>query len=55
MYNIASSTADITTMLTNTGVIVALTVSSILLGAVALVGLGYAWRHLVKRITGKKF
>jgi len=55
MYGIASSTADITTLLSNTGTVVALVVASVLVGAIALAGVGFAWRHIVKRITGKKF
>lgn len=55
MYGVASSTADIATLLTNTGTVVAAVVTTVLAGAIALVGLGFAWRHIVKRITGKKF
>lgn len=55
MYNIASSTADIALLLANTGTVIAASITTILAGAVALVGLGFAWRHLVKRVTGKKF
>jgi len=55
MYSVASSTADITTLLGNAGTIVALVVGSVLVGALALAGVGFAWRHIVKRITGKKF
>jgi len=55
MYTISSSTTDITTALTNTGSEVALVVASILIGVVALMGLGYAVRHISKRILGRKF
>ena len=55
MYSVASSTADITTLLSNTGTIVALVVAAVLGGAIALAGVGFAWRHIVKRITGRKF
>jgi len=54
MYNIASSTADIGTALTNTGTVVALVVASILIGLVALMGLGYAVRH-IKKLLGRRF
>jgi len=54
MYNIASSTADITTALSNSGTVVALVVGSILIGLVALMGLGYAVRH-IKKLIGRKF
>jgi len=55
MYGIASSTADITTALGNTGTEVALVLASILVGVVALMGLGYAVRHISRRILGRKF
>lgn len=55
MYTLASSTADINTLFTNAGTTIGVTVTAVLLGAIALVGLGFAWRHLTKRITGKKF
>lgn len=55
MYNIASSSADIATSLTNTGTLVALTVASILIGVIALMGLGFAVRHISRRILGRKF
>jgi len=54
MYNIASSTADITTALINAGLIIGVVVSSILIGWVALMGLGYARRHIGK-LLGRKF
>jgi len=55
MYSIASSTADIATMFSNTGIILAATIAVVLVGAIALLGLGFAWRHLKKYVTGKKF
>jgi len=54
MYSIASSTTDIGTALTNTGIVVALVVASILVGMVALMGLGYAVRH-IKKLLGRRF
>jgi len=54
MYSIASSTADITTALGNTGVVIALVVASILIGMVALMGLGYAVRH-IRKLLGRRF
>jgi len=54
MYNIASSTADVSQALTNGGTVIALVVSSILIGWVALMGLGYARRHIGK-LLGRKF
>jgi len=55
MYSIASSTGDIGTMFTNTGLILVATISVVLVGGVALLGLGFAWRHLKKYVTGRKF
>jgi len=54
MYNIASSSGDITTALGNTGTVIALVVSAILIGMVALMGLGYAIRH-IRKLLGRKF
>jgi len=54
MYNIASSTADIATSLTNTVTVVAAVVGSILIGMVALMGLGYAIRH-IRKLVGRRF
>jgi len=42
-------------MFSDTGAMLSVIIVAILAGAVALVGLGFAWRHLVKRITGRKF
>lgn len=55
MYSIASSSADISTMFTNTGLIIAATIGTVLVGYVALLGLGFAVRHGKKYITGRKF
>jgi len=54
MYTVASSTQDITTALGNTGTIIALVVASILIGMVALMGLGYAVRH-IRKLIGRRF
>lgn len=55
MYDIASSTAEITTALQNTGTLVALVLASVVIGVIALMGLGYAIRHLKKWILGRRF
>jgi len=55
MYSIASSTADIATMFTNTGLIIGAVIATVLVGYVALLGLGFALRHGKKYITGRKF
>lgn len=55
MYTIASSSADITTALTNTGTLIALTLAAVVVGVIALMGLGYAIRHISRRLLGRKF
>jgi len=52
----ASSTTDLMdTAFTATGAILNSVLGTILIAAVGLVGLGFAWRHLKKYVTGKKF
>jgi len=55
MFNIASSTELITSALGSTGTIIALTLASVVVGVIALMGLGYAIRHISKRLLGRKF
>jgi len=55
MYSIASSTADIATSLTNTGLVVAAVITGILGGYIALMGLGFAIRKIRGKILGGKF
>jgi len=55
MYSIASSTQDITNALTNSGLLIALVLASVVVGVIALMGLGYAIRHIGKRLLGRKF
>lgn len=55
MYNVASSSAQISQSLTDTGTLVAIVILAIAAGAVALMGLGFLFRHLKKWITGRKF
>jgi len=55
MWLVASSTAVIASMFTDTGTILAATIATVLVGMVALLGLGFAVRHLKKYITGRKF
>lgn len=55
MYSISDTTTNIATMFTNTGTILLATIATILVGLVALLGLGFAVRHLRKYITGRKF
>jgi len=42
-------------MFVNVGIILAATIGTVLVGGVALLGVGFAWRHLKKYVTGKKF
>lgn len=55
MWDVASSTAALGTLFTDTGTILAVVVAAILTGLVALLGLGFGVRHLRKYITGRKF
>jgi len=55
MYATSTAITQINTLFTDTGTVVTLVVAGVLAGALALVGVGFAWRHLTKRITGKKF
>lgn len=55
MWGVASTTDTLATLYTNTGIVIAATVATILVGYVALLGLGFGIRHLRKYITGKKF
>jgi len=55
MWVAASTTAALATAFTDTGTILTAVIATILAGAVALLGLGFGWRHLKKYITGRKF
>jgi len=55
MFTVASSTAALGTMFTDTGTIILYAVTAILAGTVALLGLGFGVRHAKKYLTGKKF
>lgn len=55
MYSVASTAADLATFFTNIGSTLGVTIASVLVGLAALLGLGFAVRHIMKRITGKKF
>lgn len=55
MWTVASTTEALTTAFSNSGTIIATTLASVLVGVVALMGLGFGYRHLKKYITGKKF
>jgi len=55
MWPAASTTAVITSMFTDTGTILTATVATVVAALVALLGLGFAVRHVRKYITGRKF
>lgn len=55
MWDITSTTGVITTMFTTAGTVLTATVSTVVVALVALLGLGFAVRHLSKYITGRKF
>jgi len=55
MYASTSALTSFTGMFNDTGTLLVASIAVILGGAVALLGLGFAWRHLKKYITGRKF
>jgi len=55
MWSIASTTDALSTAFSNTGTIMVSVIGVVLVGLVALLGLGFGVRHLRKYITGRKF
>jgi len=55
MWSIASTTDAITDMFSDVGTVMALVIGAVLTVAVALIGLGFAYRKVKKYITGGKF
>jgi len=55
MWTVASTTDALSTAFANTGTIVAVVIATVLVGLIALLGLGFGVRHLRKYITGRKF
>jgi len=55
MYSTSTAATQLATMFTDTGTLIGIVIAAVLTGAIALVGLGFGWRHLTKRVTGKKF
>lgn len=55
MYDVTDATTSLGTLFTDAGTIIGVVIAAILVGLVALVGLGYGVRLLKKHITGKKF
>lgn len=55
MWDVGSTTDALSTLFTNTGTVMTAVIGTILIGLVALLGLGFGVRHLRKYITGRKF
>lgn len=55
MWTVASTTDALSTLYNNTGTILTTVIGTVLIGLVALLGLGFGVRHLRKYITGRKF
>jgi len=55
MYSVASTSADLSTFFSNIGTTLGVTIAAVLVGMAALIGLGFAVRHITRKVTGKKF
>jgi len=55
MWSIASTTSTLSTAFSDTGTILVAVIGTVVVGLVALLGLGFGIRHLRKYITGRKF
>lgn len=55
MWSVASTTSALATLFTDTGTTLTASIATVLVGLVALLGLGFGVRHLRKYITGRKF
>lgn len=55
MWVLASTTAVITDMMADTGEILSLVIAAVVGTALAVVGLGYAFRLLKRHVLGRKF
>jgi len=55
MYSTSTAATQLATMFTDTGTLVGIVIAAVVAGAIALMGLGFGFRHLKKYITGKKF
>jgi len=55
MWDISSTTASITSMFSDIGTVMTLVIPAVLAVTIALLGLGFGYRHLKKYVTGKKF
>jgi len=55
MYSTSTAATQLATMFTDSGTLIAIVVAAVVVGLVALLGLGFGIRHLKKYITGRKF
>lgn len=55
MWSVASTTAALGQLFSDTGTVLTAVIAVILTGLIALLGLGFGVRHLRKYITGRKF
>jgi len=55
MWAVASTPEVLATAFTNTGTLLIAVIGVILVGLIALLGLGFGVRHLRRYITGRKF
>jgi len=55
MWSIASTTGLLTDVFSDVGTVMAFVIPAIVGIAVALLGLGFGWRQLKSKVTGKKF
>lgn len=55
MWTIASTTGALSTAFTDIGTVLSVVIGTVLVGLVALLGLGFGVRQAKKHITGKKF
>jgi len=54
MWTVASTTAVITQLFSDTGTILTAVLATLMGAVVALLGIGFAYRHIKRYITGKK-
>jgi len=55
MYSASNVVTQLGNIFTDTGTILVAVIATILVGAVALLGLGFGFRHLKEYVTGRKF
>lgn len=55
MWSVASTTSTLSSAFTDTGTILTVVIAAVVVGLIALLGLGFGIRHLRKYITGRKF